>query len=123
MCDVAPRISAPCALMTGTERKRPLNAAPIVARLRDSERESLTAHFVSLDAEDRRLRFGSSIGDEALRAYASRIDFGADGVFAVHEDNLRLIAVVHVAVTGSSAELGLSVLPRFRGEGLGSELF
>jgi GNAT superfamily N-acetyltransferase len=100
-----------------------LNAAPIVARLRDSERESLRAHFVSLGAEDRRLRFGLSIGDEALRAYTARIDFGADGVFAVHDDNLRLIAVVHVAVTGSSAELGLSVLPGFRGEGLGSELF
>src|SRR5260221_3864913 len=102
MCDVAPRISTRCALMTGLERKYPLNAAPIVARLSDSERESLIAHFVSLDAEDRRLRFGTSIGDEALRAYAARIDFDGDGVFAVHDDNLRLIAVVHVAVTGAS---------------------
>jgi len=41
----------------------------------------------------------------------------------VHDDNLRLVAVVHVAVTEASAELGLSVLPGFRGDGLGSELF
>jgi GNAT superfamily N-acetyltransferase len=109
--------------MTGPERKHPLNAAPIVARLSDSERASLIAHFASLDSEDRRLRFGTSIGDEALRAYAERIDFEGDGVFAVHDDNLRLIAVVHVAVAGAGAELGLSVLPGFRGEGLGSALF
>jgi GNAT superfamily N-acetyltransferase len=100
-----------------------LNAVSIVARLRESERNALGAHFVSLDAEDRRLRFGTSIGDEALRAYVARIDFARDGIFAVHDDNLRLIAVVHVAVTAASAELGLSVLPGFRGASLGSELF
>ena len=100
-----------------------MNAPSIVVRLRESEREALSAHFISLDGEDRRLRFGTSIGDDALRAYAARIDFGRDGIFAVHDDTLRLIAVVHVAVTGSSAELGLSVLPGFRGEGLGSVLF
>ncbi|HEX7607308.1 MAG TPA: GNAT family N-acetyltransferase [Usitatibacter sp.] len=100
-----------------------MNAAPIVARLRDSERESLATHFIALDGDDRRLRFGTSIADEALRGYTDRIDFDADGVFAVHDDDLRLIAVVHVAVTGASAEFGLSVLPGFRDEGLGSELF
>lgn len=100
-----------------------MNAAPIVARLRNSERESLATHFIALDGEDRRLRFGTSIADEALRAYTDRIDFDADGVFAVHDDDLRLLAVVHVAVTGTSAEFGLSVLPGFRDEGLGSELF
>lgn len=100
-----------------------MKVAPITVRLRESEREALDAHFLALDGEDRRLRFGSSIGDEGLRAYVARIDFERDGIFAVHDDNLRLISVVHVAVTESSAELGLSVLPGFRSQGLGSELF
>ncbi|MGZ5061058.1 MAG: GNAT family N-acetyltransferase [Usitatibacter sp.] len=97
--------------------------APITVRLRESEREALVAHFTALDGEDRRLRFGTSISDDALRAYAERIDFDSDGIFAVHDDSLRLVAVVHVAVTDASAELGLSVHPGFRGDGLGSELF
>ena len=100
-----------------------MNAAPIVARLRDSERESLAAHFIALDGEDRRLRFGTSIADEALRAYTDRIDFDTDGVFAVHDDGTEIVASVHVAFTGESAELGLSVLPGHRGLGLGAALF
>jgi GNAT superfamily N-acetyltransferase len=100
-----------------------LIAAVIVARLRESERDALSAHFIALDGEDRRLRFGMSIGDDALRAYTAGLDLVRDRVFAVHDDNLRLIAVVHVAVTGATGELGLSVLPGFRHQGLGSELF
>ncbi len=92
-------------------------------RLRSSHRTALEAHFIALDAEDRRLRFGAAIGDEALRAYVARIDFERDGAFAVQDDELRLVAVVHVAVTDSAAELGLSVLAGRRGSGLGHALF
>jgi RimJ/RimL family protein N-acetyltransferase len=98
-------------------------ATPSTIRLRESDRAALEAHFLALDGEDRRLRFGSSIRDDALRAYAARIDFERDGVFAVQDDDLDLIGVVHVAFAGENAELGLSVLPGYRGEGLGSALF
>ena len=91
-------------------------------RLRESDRGALETHFLSLGAEDRRLRFGGPIADEGLRAYVARIDFERDGVFAVHDDDLRLVAVVHVAFSEASAELGLSVLPGARGEGLGNAL-
>jgi GNAT superfamily N-acetyltransferase len=43
-------------------------------------------------------------------------------VFAVHDDRLHWIAVVHVALAGATAELGLSVLPGFRGHGNGDAL-
>jgi GNAT superfamily N-acetyltransferase len=91
-------------------------------RLRESDRGALETHFLRLGAEDRRLRFGGPIADEGLRAYVARIDFERDGVFAVHDDDLRLVAVVHVAFSEASAELGLSVLPDARGEGLGNAL-
>jgi ribosomal protein S18 acetylase RimI-like enzyme len=97
---------------------------PITVRLRESDRASLANHFISLDSEDRRLRFGSNIGDDGLREYVARIDFARDGVFAVHdEEGARLLAAIHVALSAGSAELGLSVATECRGQGLGSALF
>ena len=93
------------------------------ARLHDGDRSALLAHFLSLHDEDRRLRFGAAIGDGGLREYAARIDFEHDGLFAVHRGPLEIMALVHVAVTGRSAEFGLSVLPGYRGQGLGNALF
>ena len=92
-------------------------------RLREYHRPALEAHFTSLAPEDRRLRFGAAISDEALHAYVARIDFDRDGAFAVQDDDLRILAVVHVAHTGPTAEMGLSVLPGLRGQGLGQALF
>ena len=97
-------------------------ATPSTIRLRESDRAALEAHFLALDGEDRRLRFGSSIRDEALQGYVARIDFERDGIFAVQDDYFKLLAVVHVAFSGESAELGLSVLPGRRGMGLGNAM-
>ncbi len=99
------------------------HASPTTMRLRESDRAALVTHFLALDGEDRRLRFGASIRDEALSEYVARIDFEHDGLFAVQDDELRLIGVVHVAFSSDTAELGLSVLPGLRGHGLGSALF
>ena len=95
----------------------------ITIRLREYHRPALEAHFIALAPEDRRLRFGAAIADEALAAYVARIEFDRDGAFAVQDDALRLLAVVHVANTGETAEMGLSVLPGLRGQGLGQALF
>ena len=96
---------------------------PITVRLRETDRDALEAHFLALDGEDRRLRFGGPIADEGLRTYVARIDFERDGLFAVHDDDSTLLAVVHVAVGNGEAEMGLSVLPGHRGKGLGNALF
>jgi ribosomal protein S18 acetylase RimI-like enzyme len=106
-----------------THKETHLNTvSPATLRLRESDRAALITHFLGLGAEDRRLRFGSPLRDEGLQAYVARIDFERDGLFAVHDDELKLLAVVHVAFSEGSAELGLSVLPGFRGQGLGSAL-
>jgi GNAT superfamily N-acetyltransferase len=62
------------------------------------------------------------MADEGIVQYVERIDFGRDCVFAVHDDRMRWVAVVHVALTGATAELGLSALPGFRGQGNGDAL-
>jgi GNAT superfamily N-acetyltransferase len=97
------------------------NHLPI--RLGNADRGALTDHFLALDADDRRLRFGASLGDDAIRALDERIDFVRDEIFGIAGDDLRLLAVVHVAFYPRKAELGLSVLPSARGLGLGNALF
>jgi ribosomal protein S18 acetylase RimI-like enzyme len=97
--------------------------SPLTLRLRETDRSALEQHFIALDSEDRRLRFGASISNEGLRMYVARIDFERDGVFAVHDDDLKLLAVVHVAVGEGEPEMGLSVLPAMRDQGLGNALF
>lgn len=106
-----------------TRNPRPETAhGHLSIRLREYHRAALIEHFLDLGREDRRLRFGAALADEAIRAYVDRIDFERDGAFGVQDDDLRLLAVVHVANAGEGAELGLSVLPAHRGFGLGQAL-
>jgi RimJ/RimL family protein N-acetyltransferase len=93
-----------------------------VQRLTESSRPELSRHFLSLDREDVRLRFGIVIPSEAIAAYVERIDFDTDAVFGVYDEKLALAAAAHVAFTGDMAELGVSVLPAHRGRGLGTAL-
>lgn len=80
-------------------------------------------HFAALGADDRRLRFGAALAPAALDAYVDSIDFGADTVFGVLADDLSLTGVAHLPCRDEIAELGLSVLPHYRGQGIGSALF
>ncbi len=92
-------------------------------RLRRADRAAITEHFLALDREDRRLRFGAYLHDDAIRALEERIDFERDEIFGIFDDELRLAAVVHVAFYPDKAELGLSVRAGWRGRGLGNALF
>ena len=94
----------------------------IIRELSRLDAAPLYEHFLSLEAEDRRLRFGIPIGDSAVRAYVARIDFERDAVFAIFDDELRLAGAAHLAREPGHAELGVSVLPGHRGRGLGGAL-
>ena len=98
-------------------------SAPLPVRLGEADRAAITDHFLALDAEDRRLRFGASIADESILRLDERIDFGRDAIFAIAGEDVRLVAVAHVAHYPARAELGLSGLAGFRGRGLGNALF
>ena len=92
-------------------------------RLVAVDRAALRAHFLTLDPEDRRLRFGNPLRDESIVEYVERIDFEHDEVFAVRDGDLSILGAVHVALGDGAAELGLSVLPHVRGRGIGNGLF
>ena len=93
-----------------------------VQRLTEASRPALRRHFLSLDGEDVRLRFGVIIPPAAIVNYVDRIDFDTDAVFGVHDDELALVGVAHVGFTEDLAELGVSVLTAHRGQGIGSAL-
>src|ERR1700741_2749021 len=86
------------------------------------DRTALEPHFLDIDGEDRWLRFGTPLKDEAVRAYVARIDFERDAAFGVYDDALHLIGAAHVARSEGHAELGISVLPGHRGRGIGGAL-
>ena len=93
-----------------------------VGELSRLELPALEHHFLALGAEDRRLRFGLPLGDNAVRAYVARMDFERDAAFGVFDDELALVAAAHLARERGHAELGVSVLPGFRGRGAGAAL-
>ncbi len=94
-----------------------------VQRLSEGTRAVLAVHFLALPAEDVRLRFGSPLSQDGIAAYVDGIDFDRDAVFGVHDGDLAVIGVAHVAFGDSHAELGVSVLPGHRGRGIGGALF
>jgi GNAT superfamily N-acetyltransferase len=93
-----------------------------VRELSRLDRPATEAHFLALDADDRRLRFGIPIADSAVRAYVGGIDFDRDAGFGIFNDDLSLLAVAHLARGARHAELGVSVLPGHRGRGFGGAL-
>jgi RimJ/RimL family protein N-acetyltransferase len=104
----------------------PESAAARVAvlRLNPRYRDDIVAHLLQLPTEDRRLRFGHSIADDAVRKYVAGIDFGRDSVFGIHGAALELIGVAQLALdpVHRVAELGVSVDPSSRTKGYGYAL-
>jgi GNAT superfamily N-acetyltransferase len=102
-------------------------AAAVFRRLVAGERGRLLAgHFLRLDGEDRRRRFGGHTGEERVRAYCARLDRQPGslvlGCFLAGE----LRAVGELKPIGGAwppaAELAVSVERPFQGRGLGAEL-
>lgn len=108
-----------------------------VKELSERDRRNLLMHFLHLSAEDRLLRFGSTLTDELVTKYVQRLDFNRDTLFGVYDTRFHLVGVGHLAFTprdtllaigGATSkecigELGVSVSESARGQGIGSKLF
>lgn len=104
------------------------DAVIAVRELGPEDRERLVTHFLALAPDDRLLRFGNTVSDTVVERYVASLDFEADAVFGVFDDQLQLLGVGHLAGLRAqggkrSAELGVSVLECARGQGIGSHLF
>lgn len=91
--------------------------------LTESEQQQVTDHFLQLDPQDRRLRFGLVVSDQFIVQYVNMALADAHSEMFVIFDHDCVAAAGHVAVTNAEGELGVSVLPRYRGTGMASALF
>ncbi|MBS1171129.1 MAG: Acetyltransferase family protein [Burkholderiaceae bacterium] len=112
-------------------------AIVFIKELTERDRPFLLNHFKALDANDRYLRFGSALTDEAIARYVDNIDFTKDTMFGVYESTLNIVGVGHLSLaqpealpvlTGcerreSIAEFGVSVLAPARRLSVGTKLF
>lgn len=108
-----------------------------VRTLSERDCRRLLMHFLSLDDNDRLLRFGSELSDETITRYVQKLDFSRNAVFGVYDDDLNLLGAGHlvfrpkethsallgVTTKARIAEFGVSVVPHARGRGIGVKLF
>lgn len=95
-----------------------------VHKIRPSSfREKIYKHLVRLPPEDRYLRFGYTIRDEAIRKYVDKIS-DENSIFVIFNDDLQIIAMAHLSVEPDKvAELGFSVNKECRKKNFASKLF
>jgi len=100
---------------------RTMNAA--IRTLASDAHDAIVRHLTSLSAEDRFLRFGAVLDNDAIWRYTATIDFGRDKVFGVFEEE-RLVGVAHLRREWrrDSAWAGISVAPGSRCRGYGYAL-
>lgn len=93
-----------------------------------NHRARIAQHLLSLDDNDRYLRFGYLAKDEQIQKYVDTLNFERDDIFGIYNRKLQLLAVAHVAYAkgygyDKCAEFGVSVLSVARGRGYGARLF
>lgn len=95
------------------------------ASLGPQDETALSLHLLSLDEEDRALRFGTRVSDFTLLAYARSLNFNRD-VTEGAWDGGRLVGFAHLAVYPEQGypvgELGISISNGYRGQQIGARL-
>jgi len=103
-----------------------------ICHLRPYNLADIQKHLLSLNAQDRYLRFGYAASDEHITNYVRSLNFERDDIYGVFNRDLQILAMAHLAIhtplhTDSnqhiSAEFGVSVHASARGRGYGYQLF
>lgn len=80
-------------------------------------------HLLGLSAEDRRLRYGTPLSDEAIAAFVAHINLWDTRIIARLDHRLAVVAAVQITVIGGRlAEFAFTVDEAERGQGLGTAL-
>jgi GNAT superfamily N-acetyltransferase len=99
-----------------------------IRSLGENHRSRIAQHLLSLNDDDRYLRFGYVARDAQIQKYVDSLDFERDDIFGIYNRRLELLAVAHLAYAKAHgyekcAEFGVSVLSSARGRGYGARLF
>lgn len=95
----------------------------LIRPLADADRPLILAHLSALSADDRHARFARAISDSLLADYVAAIDLAADITVATFAGDQLLSGFLHLPVAGPVAELGMSVVPACRRQGLARLMF
>ena len=99
-----------------------------VRELHAGHRAAILKHFLQLNDDDRRLRFGTHTPNEVIERYVEGLDFNQDTIFGIFDSQLNIVGLAHLAYLPvfkskvRAAEFGVSVLAEGRGQGLGTAL-
>lgn len=102
---------------------RPAPALSPMTRFGPDDAPRILAHLLTLDTDDRMLRFGHGIRDEGLASYVARLDYVRDHVHGLNDARGDIVALAHIAMHDGDVDFGLSVTRPYRGQGLGHALF
>lgn len=95
----------------------------LVRKLSILDKQRIVYNLISLQGEDRRLRFGTMCTDQYIIDYVTKSFEQESKWFGVDHIDGRLVATCHVAIYNGEAELGCCVDEDFRGEGLAQQMF
>lgn len=103
-----------------------------ICHLRPYNLPDIQKHLLSLNAQDRYLRFGYAANDEYIKSYVRSLNFERDEIYGIFNRDLQILAMAHLAINiqangpakqQMAAEFGVSVLASARGRGYGYHLF
>ena len=93
----------------GDARPLPANGSPyvqpVIVPIRSigpSHGERISAHLLSLNAQDRYLRFGYMANDEQVKRYVDTLNYVRDDIFGIYNRKLELIAMAHLAFSADA---------------------
>jgi len=103
-----------------------------ICHLRPYNLPDIQKHLLSLNAQDRYLRFGYAANDEHIKSYVRSLNFERDEIYGIFNRDLQILAMAHLAINiqanvsatqQMAAEFGVSVHASARGRGYGYHLF
>jgi GNAT superfamily N-acetyltransferase len=86
------------------------------------DRLALESHFAALGTSDIRNRFCGSIGPEIVSRYIDQLSVTGVPLYGVFNPGHTLVAVCQLGQSGRDLEVGLTVLPSCRRQGLARAL-
>jgi RimJ/RimL family protein N-acetyltransferase len=95
----------------------------VARKLTVLDKQKIVYHLQSLKGEDRRLRFGGTVSDSYIQEYVEKSFNEESKWFGVDHIDGYLIAACHAAIFNGEAELGCSVNPDYRNQGLAQSMF
>ena len=95
-----------------------------LCQLGTSDSRAIEQHLLGLAPQDRRARFFGKLTDEAISAYAQRLDPSRAVLIGAFDPGERLVGLAEAHPTDAvrTVEVAISIDPAFRHRGLGQRL-